>query len=76
MRLSDEILQQLIEINCPDCEYPFEVQLVDARTQVFRRCPCCRLLIHLIDDGGSLYGELQQIDSAMDDLTRTLKGLF
>jgi NAD-dependent SIR2 family protein deacetylase len=75
-RLSDQILGQLMEIECSSCSYPFEVQILDARTQVFRHCPCCRQLIHLIDGGGSTYGALESVDNAVDELQRTLRRLF
>lgn len=75
-RLSHVLLSELIEAGCPACAYPFEVQLADVRTQVFRHCPCCRTLIHLVDRDGSMYGELEAVDNAMHDLEKTLKGLF
>ena len=73
MRLSDQLLQHLIEIECPSCNYPFEIQLVDARTQVYRLCPCCRTRIRLVDAGGSMFGELEAVDNAFDDLERTVR---
>lgn len=76
MRLSGELLRDLIEGSCPSCGYGFEIQLIDAYTQVYRRCPCCRTLIHLIDSGGSVHGAMQDVDAAMQSLTKTMKGLF
>jgi hypothetical protein len=75
-RPSDRLLQTFIEVGCPSCGYQFEVQLTDVRTQVYRYCPCCRQLIHLIDSGGSTFGALESIDNAMDDLQRTLRRMF
>lgn len=76
MKPSDQLLQQLIEINCPSCNYPFEIQLIDARTQVYRLCPCCRTRIRLVDADGSMYGELEAVDNTFDDLERTLRRMF
>ncbi len=76
MKLSYQLLQQLIEISCPSCNYSFEIQLVDARTQVYRLCPCCRVRIQLVDADGSMYGEFEAVDEAFDDLDRTLRRMF
>src|SRR3954462_9253249 len=75
-RLSDGLMQSFIEVGCPTCAYEFEVQLVDVRTQVYRYCPCCRQLIHLIDAGGSTFGAMESIDNAMNDLDRSLRRMF
>ena len=71
-----QLLGQLIEIPCPQCEYTIQIQMVDAHTQVFRRCPCCKTLIHLVDGGGSVHGAMKAVDEAMDDLSSQLRGLF
>jgi uncharacterized protein with von Willebrand factor type A (vWA) domain len=75
-KLSDELLRAFVDAECPSCEYPFEIQLLDARVQAYRRCPCCRQLIRLVDRGGSMYGELEDVDRAMEELEQTLKDLF
>ncbi len=75
-RSSDTILDSLIDINCPSCAYSFEIQVVDARVQAYRRCPCCRRLIRLVDSGGSMYGALEDVDDAMAELERTFKDLY
>jgi hypothetical protein len=75
-KLSDMLLQTLIDVECPNCAYPFEIQVLDARVQAYRRCPCCWQLIRLVDGGGSMYGELEDVDRAMESLDRTLKDLF
>lgn len=76
MRLSDQLMQGYVEAECPVCEYPFEFQIIDARTQVYRHCPCCRTVIHLIDHGGSTYGALEDVDNAMNDLNQQLRRMF
>jgi hypothetical protein len=74
-QLSYELLQQLIEIQCPECEYEFEIQMLDIRVQAYKLCPCCRVRIHLVDAGGSTFGALEAVDDAMRQLERTLRRL-
>ncbi len=76
MNITDSLLKEYIDFPCPACSYILAVQLVDVRTQVYRCCPSCRKLIQLIDHGGSTYGAMQDIDSAVQELEKTLKGLF
>ena len=76
MSITESLLREYVDVPCPACKYVFAVQHVDVRTQVYRRCPCCRELIHLIDHGGSTYGAMQAIESVAQELANTLKGLF
>lgn len=76
MSITGSLLRAYIDVPCPACGYAVAVQLVDVRTQAYRWCPCCRGLIHLIDDGGSTYGAVQAIGNAAQELENTLKGLF
>ncbi len=76
MSITGSLLREYVDTPCPACGYTFAVQLVDIRTQVYRQCPCCRRLIHLIDHGGSTYGAIQDIEGAAQELEKTLKGLF
>jgi hypothetical protein len=69
-------LNTWIGLPCPNCSYEFEVQLIDARVQAYRRCPCCRELIHLRDANGSMFGALESIDNAMQSLDDTLRRMF
>jgi ribosomal protein S27E len=71
--LSHALLQSFVGVECPECGYALEIQLVDVRAQVYRHCPCCRVRIHLRDGGGSVYGVLEDIDNGLRnlaDLTR------
>ena len=67
------MLRELIAVPCLSCGYHVEVQLVDARVQAYRRCPCCRVLIRLVDSDGSMYGELEEVDEAMNQLDQALR---
>lgn len=76
MKLSTEILNSLIPFACPNCNYELEIQLLDARVQAYRYCPCCRVRIRLIDSDGSMYGQLEAVDLAMHKFVEELKRIF
>ena len=76
MALSDQLMHEFIECDCPVCAYPIEVQIVDVRTQAFAGCPCCHARIHLIDEDGSVFGALKDIDNAFDKLDQQIRGMF
>ena len=65
-----------VEMPCPACTYITDVALVDARTQSAVWCPCCRSRILLREPDGSVSVGIKQIDQAMNELEKTLKGLF
>lgn len=76
MKFSTEILKNLVSFSCPKCGYEVEIQLLDARVQAYRFCPCCHARIHLVDASGSMFGELEAIDLAMQELNETLRRMF
>jgi hypothetical protein len=73
--LSEQLLFSLIDVPCPRCHYPFEVQLVDVIAQVYRWCPVCRARIKLIDSAGSGAASLSNLDTQMNRLHDILRGL-
>lgn len=75
-RLSASLLGGLLEVNCPACDFGFEVQLVDAVCQVWRWCRCCRSHIRLVEPGGEVHGTMEEVDSAIRSLEKSLKGMF
>ena len=66
----------LVEVLCPRCGYGVEVQLLDARTQVYRWCPCCRGRIHLVEPDGSVSVGVDVVEEAMQSLQETLRRAF
>lgn len=76
MSLSAAFAQSWIDVDCPACGFSLEIQLVDLLCQVYRRCPCCRCRIHLIEAGGEMHGALASMDSAVRDLERDLSRIF
>jgi hypothetical protein len=65
-----------IDVTCPLCAFQFEVQLLDARTQVWRWCPCCRVRIRLIEPDGSVSLGVADVEAAMRDLEKTMRNVF
>ena len=62
-----------VEVDCPSCGYGLEIQVIDVSCQVYRRCPCCLTLIHLVDAGGSATTERRRVESRIE---KSMKGLF
>jgi DNA-directed RNA polymerase subunit RPC12/RpoP len=65
-----------VEMPCPACTYVSDVALVDVRTQSAVWCPCCRSRILLREPDGSASVAIKQVEQAMRDLEKTMKGLF
>jgi hypothetical protein len=76
MSITESLLRAYIDARCPSCNYVLEVQLVDARTQVYRRCPCCRNLVHLIDYDGSVYGATGAVERAVQEIEKEWRRQF
>lgn len=71
-RLSTLLLNAWVDVECPLCDFPFDVQMVDVVSQVWRWCPCCRARIRLVDDHGGTSTGLADADAAMRDFERML----
>lgn len=41
MAFSAQLLQSLVEVPCPKCEYSIEVEIADVLAQAYRWCPGC-----------------------------------
>jgi hypothetical protein len=74
--LSTSLLGELLEVNCPVCDFGFEVQMVDAACQIWRWCPCCRSRVHFVEPGGELHGAMAEIDSAVREFEKSLRRMF
>lgn len=66
----------LMEVPCPRCGYGLEIQLLDVRTQVWRWCACCRVLIRLVEPDGSVSASITGAEIVMRSLEDTIKRLF
>jgi hypothetical protein len=68
-----DIARSLIEFPCPSCSYEIEIQMLDAATQVWRWCPCCRVRIHIVEPDGTLSSGAQDMNRAIRDLGKPLR---
>jgi hypothetical protein len=66
----------MVEVPCPRCGYGVEIQLLDARTQVWRWCPCCRVRIRMVEPDGSVSGSVAAVEDAMRSLEETVRRMF
>ena len=63
----------LLHAPCPRCGFLIEFQLLDARTQVWRWCPCCRGRIRLVEPDGTVSGGVSAVTEAMNSLEETIR---
>lgn len=70
------MLGEDVEIPCPICENPIWLQLDEVVARIVVLCPVCRTQIQLQDDHGSTQNAIIEINQAMADLEKTMKGLF
>ena len=64
------------QINCPKCNYSFEIQFMDAKLQSIVYCHNCKCSIHLVDGNASAACGIRKIEDAFEDLNKTIKKLF
>ncbi len=67
--------RHFIDVACPRCRYPFQVQLRDVRLQARVFCPNCKVGVQLVDEEASAEVGLRKIGRAMSDLERSLRRL-
>ena len=65
-----------IDINCPKCNYRFEIQMIDVRLESKIYCHNCKFSIQLKDSEASVYTSTRDINQALNKLDKTLKNLF
>ena len=70
------VIDSDIDVPCPNCEYPIWVRLVEVVAHCVVVCPVCRWQIRLNDAEGSVENVADDIENAMEDLMRTIKGMF
>jgi transcription elongation factor Elf1 len=71
-----DISKTWISINCPKCNYSFEIQLQDAELESTLYCHNCKQSIQLVDSNASAARGIKSIEDAFDDLNNTLNNLF
>jgi hypothetical protein len=65
----------LIEIECPRCGYPIEIEMIDARLECRLFCPNCKSQVRLHDYESSLHAAQAEIHSGMERLTQAFREL-
>ena len=65
-----------ISIECPKCNYSFEVQIQDVILESIVFCHNCKCEIQLIDEDVSAKRAIQSTNNAMEELDKTLKNIF
>jgi phage FluMu protein Com len=64
-----------VDLECPRCRYPFDVQLLDVRVQARVFCPNCKVGIQLVDEEASTEVGLRTVDRSVNRLDRALRRL-
>ena len=64
-----------INVDCPNCGYGVDVEILLVQLEATIFCPCCKISIHLVDADASLYGAQGEVDLALKSLQRELKKL-
>lgn len=65
--------RMLVDMNCPLCEYPLEVAMIDARLESRIFCPNCKSPIQLHDESGSVHACQHEIQRAIKGLADALR---
>ena len=64
-----------IDIECPNCNYLDQIQLIDVKTEKEFFCNNCKCKILLKDHEGSVHNGIESMNSAMKELAETFKKL-
>ena len=57
-----------VMMECPNCKYGMDVELLSVRMESITFCPCCKVTIQLVDGDVSVHGAQEEIESVMKDL--------
>ena len=52
-------------LECPQCSYGMDVELLSVRLEATIFCPCCKIAIQLVDADASVHGSQKEIESAI-----------
>jgi DNA-directed RNA polymerase subunit RPC12/RpoP len=67
-----------VTVACPGCGYELFLLVSEIAAQTYVRCPCCRVLVHLVDEDASSHvaeREVEQVlEEAMKQMSRALRG--
>ena len=54
-----------LPLECPNCNYGMDVELLSVRLEATIFCPCCKITIQLVDADASVHGSQKEIESAI-----------
>ena len=64
-----------VMLDCPECGYGMDVELLSIRLEAMVFCPCCKVTIRLEDADASVDGAQHEIESQLNDLKSQLEKL-
>ena len=65
-----DLLDRLfVNVDCPNCGYGTDVQVLSVRLESTIFCPCCKISIHLVDEAASVHGAHEEIDLGLQEPT-------
>lgn len=59
-----------IDVECPNCHYEDQIQLIDVKTEKTVFCNNCKTSIQIIDSDASTYTGIESLHKALDDLDK------
>lgn len=68
-----DLEKEWIDINCPHCQYGFEVQMIDIKMQCTIICNNCKSNIQLIDETASVLTSINRINQSFKDFENVFK---
>lgn len=61
---------------CPGCGYELFLVVSEVAAQTYLRCPCCRVLVRLLDADASTHTAARDIDKALREAADALGKAF
>lgn len=62
-----------IDIECPQCGYSIEIQLIDIKSETIIFCHNCKTCIRLEDNEASIHNGINSINKTINDLDKIIK---
>ncbi len=62
-----------VDFECPKCNYPDEIQLVDIKTEKTVFCHNCKIMIQLKDGEASMYSAISSMSNGINKINDIFK---
>lgn len=62
-----------VSINCPKCNFEFEIQVLNSKLQEIVYCHNCKCSIRLVDETASAHSAIRNIKQAFRDIDDLFK---